>query len=601
MACRQRARDIGRGLALAPTDQVRVATAVSEIARNALVYAREGRCEVSVEPGPPARVWFDISDRGPGIPHLDDIRAGRHRSSRGLGIGLLGAGNLVDAFEIVTEPGRGTRVRLGKDLPAPRSGSLTDRLRDVTAELARSTPVDPFQELRAQNRELLESLAEVQRQREELTVINGELAETNRGVIALYAELDARAELSRQVAEQKSGFLANMGHEFKTPLGAMLSILDLLLAELDGPLSAEQKRQLELVQSAAKDLSTMVSDLLDLARLEAGKTRLRLERFRLPQLLGALRGMLRPLVQRATVQLVVEDPPESIEELHTDEGKLSQILRNFVSNALKFTPEGEVRLRASRIAPGMLRLEVTDTGIGIAPEHQEAVFEEFFQVEGPLQNGRPGHRARAAADPPPGRGARGEGVDAQRAGRRLHLRGGPPDDPSLGRGRRSEKPEEAPAPPRPRKLALIIDDDEPSRFVLSRPLTEAGFEVIEAGTAARGAGARLPAPAVGHLPRPAAPGPFGHGGARDAAGRPPYPRDADHRLHRAAAHPGPPPAPRVRGGGDLQGPRVARRRARRPAPRPQPRGLRDAGVVRWLSTSWSSTTARRSGTASPGR
>ena len=68
VACRQRARDIGRGLALAPTDQVRVATAVSEIARNALVYAREGRCEVSVEPGPPARVWFDISDRGPGIP-----------------------------------------------------------------------------------------------------------------------------------------------------------------------------------------------------------------------------------------------------------------------------------------------------------------------------------------------------------------------------------------------------------------------------------------------------------------------------------------------------------------------------------------------------
>ena len=481
VACRQRARDIGRGLALTPTDQVRVATAVSEIARNALVYAREGRCEVSVESGPPARVWFDISDRGPGIPHLDDIRAGRHRSSRGLGIGLLGSGNLVDAFEVITEPGRGTRVRLGKDLPA-QEGRLTDRLREVTAELARSTSVDPFQVLRAQNRELLESLAEVQRQREELTVINGELAETNRGVIALYAELDARAEMSRQVAEQKSGFLANMGHEFKTPLGAMLSILDLLLAELDGPLSSEQKRQLELVQSAAKDLSVMVSDLLDLARLEAGKTRIRLERFRLPQLLGSLRGMLRPLVQRATVQLVVEEPPESIEELYTDEGKLSQILRNFVSNALKFTPEGEVRLRASRIGPGMLRLEVIDTGIGIAPEHQQAVFDEFFQVEGPLQAG-----------------AQGTGLGLPLTRRLAEALGGkvwmhsepgagsvfgvdlPTTHPSAAED--VETREEKPAPLRLlRKVALIIDDDEPSRFVLSRPLGEAGFEVLEAST-----------------------------------------------------------------------------------------------------------------------
>jgi signal transduction histidine kinase len=484
VACRQRARDIGRALDLAPTDRVRLATAVSEIARNALVYAGEGRCEVSLEDGQPARVWFEISDRGPGIPHLDDIRAGRHRSSRGLGIGLLGAGNLVDVFDIATEAGRGTRVRLGKDLPV-QGRPLSERVRTVSAELARSAPVDPFQELRAQNRELLESLAEVQRQREELTVINAELSETNRGVIALYAELDARAELSRQIAEQKSGFLANMGHEFRTPLSAMLSILDLVLGELDGPLTPEQKHQLLLVRTATSDLTAMVNDLLDLAKLEAGKTRLRLERFRLSQLFGSLRGMLRPLVQRATVQLVVEEPPESLSELHTDEGKLSQILRNFVSNSLKFTPEGEVRLRARQLEPGIIRFEVHDTGIGIAPEHQEAIFDEFFQVEGPLQ-----------------KAAQGTGLGLPLTRRLAEALGGAvwmKSEPGVGSTFGVDlpmthpsapvepaSPEPATASARPGKVALIIDDDEPSRFVLSRPLAHAGFEVLEAETAADG-------------------------------------------------------------------------------------------------------------------
>jgi CheY-like chemotaxis protein len=195
--------------------------------------------------------------------------------------------------------------------------------------------------------------------------------------------------------------------------------------------------------------------------------------------------MLRPLVQRATVQLVVEEPPESIEELHTDEGKLSQILRNFVSNALKFTAEGEVRLRAKRLAPGILRFEVSDTGIGIAPEHQDAIFEEFFQVEGPLQ-----------------KFAQGTGLGLPLTRRLAEALGGKVwmhSEPGMGSTFGVDLPSTHPAAvaeqevlplepttPAHGKLALIIDDDEPSRFVLARPLREAGFEVLEAATAGEG-------------------------------------------------------------------------------------------------------------------
>jgi CheY-like chemotaxis protein len=195
--------------------------------------------------------------------------------------------------------------------------------------------------------------------------------------------------------------------------------------------------------------------------------------------------MLRPLVQRATVQLVVEEPPESIDELHTDEGKLSQILRNFVSNALKFTREGEVRMHAERIAPGMLRFEVSDTGIGIAPEHQEAIFEEFFQVEGPLQ-----------------RGAQGTGLGlpltrrlAEALGGKVWMRSEPGVGSTFGVDLPSTHPsalaeqevlELEPTAAASGKVALIIDDDEPSRFVLARPLRDAGFEVLEAATATDG-------------------------------------------------------------------------------------------------------------------
>ena len=128
-----------------------------------------------------------------------------------------------------------------------------------------------------------------------------------------------------------------------------------------------------------------MDDLLDLAKIEAGKTEVRPIEFNVANLFSALRGMLRPLLVGEGVRLVF-DEPEAPLELFTDEGKVSQILRNFISNAIKFTERGEVRVSATPGRDGRsVGFAVTDTGIGISPEYQESIFEEFTQIPSPLQ------------------------------------------------------------------------------------------------------------------------------------------------------------------------------------------------------------------------
>jgi signal transduction histidine kinase len=150
-------------------------------------------------------------------------------------------------------------------------------------------------------------------------------------------------------------------------------------------LTAEQDRQVTMIRNAATALSTMVNDLLDLAKIEAGKTVVRVGEFPLADLLGALRGMLRPLITRDTVALVI-DPPSVEVIMNSDEGKVSQILRNLVSNAIKFTEHGEIHVVTAYFAASdEIEFSVTDTGIGIAPEDIERIFEDYSQVEHSLQ------------------------------------------------------------------------------------------------------------------------------------------------------------------------------------------------------------------------
>ncbi|HEX8544293.1 MAG TPA: ATP-binding protein [Pseudomonas sp.] len=225
---------------------------------------------------------------------------------------------------------------------------------------------------------------ELARVQAEADALRTELDETNQGVLALYAELDNQANELRQASDLKSRFLSYMSHEFRTPLGSILSISSLLTDEIDGPLATEQHRQVAFISTAARELSDMVDDLLDLAKIEAGRITISPAWFDMFDLFAALRGMFRPIVNMSSVDLIFEEPI-GLPRLFTDDKKLGQILRNFISNSLKFTQRGEVRVSARMENDHEVRFAVSDTGVGIPEEMLGELFEDFSQIDSPLQ------------------------------------------------------------------------------------------------------------------------------------------------------------------------------------------------------------------------
>ncbi len=315
-------------------------------------------------------------------------------------------------------------------------------------------------------------------------MLNRELEDTNRGVVALYAELDERADYLRRASELKTKFLSNVSHEFRTPLNSVISLARLLMDRVDGDLNAEQMKQVRFIESSARDLQEMVNDLLDLAKVEAGKIRIRPKEFEIHELFSALKGMLKPLLaDNNSVELNFEDA-QDLPKLYTDEGKVSQILRNLISNALKFTPSGHVRVSAELQGDNFVLFCVEDTGIGIPGEHHEDIFREFSQVENPLQDR---HRGTGLGLPlcrnlalllggkiwlesEPGQGSRfyvalpviyvGEAVDSQQA-------------------------EDLPAPDFHRAPVLLLEDNPETSRILERFLRNTEFQPILAATVAQ--------------------------------------------------------------------------------------------------------------------
>jgi signal transduction histidine kinase len=371
---RRRARKVAELAGLDAQDQARLAAAVSEIARNAWVYASGGKLELLAEPG---ALIAKISDRGPGILNLRQVLDGVPGASGSAGMGIIAARRMVDGFEIESKPGEGVTVWLTKRIPRNAGRLTAARLSQIGEALARQKPQDLLEELQFQSQASLRSLEEASRKRQEAERLSRELEETNRGVMALYAELEQQAERLREANRLQTRFYSYLSHEFRTPIHATLALTRILLSRPDRAWSPDEEKEIRFIQSTAENMLELVNDLLDTAKIAAGQFEVRPSRFEVEALFGALRGTMRHLKSDA-VSLVFEEPA-GIPPLYTDEGKVTQILRNLIANALKFTLKGQVTVSAAMRGDTVV-FSVRDTGPGVAPEHQEAIFQDFMQV-----------------------------------------------------------------------------------------------------------------------------------------------------------------------------------------------------------------------------
>jgi signal transduction histidine kinase/CheY-like chemotaxis protein len=444
------ARQVGRGLAVSLSldrqDQIRVATALSEISRSA------------VTAGLTAVIAFGMDDA--------DLVLSVTLDGEPPADGVAAAARLMDQVDI-----NGRAVRMTKRRPPDAQPDLEF----VREQLAAVLPRSAMEELRRQNQDLIAALEDLQQQKDQLVLLNSELAETNdgvmalyselsaeleqtnRGVVALYAELDEKSDRLRAASESKDRFWANVSHELRTPLNSIIGLTRLLAEPGDGALDPERRYQVDLIKTSAGTLLSLVKDLLDVAKAESGRLHTDPAQVNLPALFGRLRGLARPMAEGKPIEVVVDDDgvPESI---LTDEVALTSILRNLLSNGIKYTDRGEVRLSARVLGP-RLELTVTDTGIGIPAGLYEHVFEEFYQVPG-IRRG-------------------GTGLGLPYARRLARILGGDlvlSSEPGVGTSVVLDLPNQTPV----LGTVVVADDDASFRQLLRGLLTGMAERVIEA-------------------------------------------------------------------------------------------------------------------------
>ncbi|SEK94216.1 Signal transduction histidine kinase [Stigmatella aurantiaca] len=382
---------------------------------------------------------------------------------------ILCAGeNKPTTFAFRAQPYEGQVVMVGSLVPEDYGAALSQ----VSSTLS---------ELSTLHRETERQQRELQRRADELQRLNRELEESNRGVRSLHAALDEKAESLQRAAEVKGRVVANVSHEFRTPLHSILGLSKVLLNPLNGPLTAEQEKQVQFVRTSAEALYDLVNDLLDLSKMEAGKAVLRPNRFVAGNFVSALRGMMRPLLPpESPVEIIFPESPSTV-ELETDEAKLSQVLRNLVSNAVKFTEQGTIAIQVSQGPRDTVCFSVKDTGIGIPPEYQERIFEEFIQVETPLHKKVKGTGlglplARRLTEMLGGtltvQSVLGKGSTFTVTLPRVH----PEVKEMAGLSERSQHLDPARAP------VLVLEDDRQTLFLYEKYLERSGFQVIAVRT-----------------------------------------------------------------------------------------------------------------------
>ncbi len=374
-AARQLGRELAAGLALDRQDQVRVATAISEISRSTVTTGREAVIDFGAD-----ETDLVLIVTVNGEPAMEGAEA---------------AARLMDKVAV-----SGSAILMTKRRPI----MATPDLDAIAAQLAAMLPQTTMDELRRNNQDLIAALDDLNQQKKQLLLLNAELQETNRGVmalygelseeleqtnrgvVALYAELDEKSEQLRLAAESKDRFWANISHELRTPLNSILGLARILAQPGEGEeLGSEQLYQVELIRSSTSTLLGLVNDLLDVAKAESGRLSIDPVQVNLPALLSTLRGLTKPMTDGKPVNLVV-DAHTAPATILTDELALTAILRNLLSNGIKYTDSGEVKLTVHE-ADGRVQISVSDSGVGIPVGLQQRVFEEFYQVPGVRRGG----------------------------------------------------------------------------------------------------------------------------------------------------------------------------------------------------------------------
>ena len=392
---RQRARQIAALLSFDPYAQTGIATAVSEIGRNAFLYALGGRAQFFIEGAGPERFVIRISDRGEGIANLSAILAGEYKSATGMGMGLLGARKLMDSFRADTVLGHGTTIELGKDLPPTAARVTPELVAQIAHALAKIAPASLMEEIRQQNVDLLRAFDELRTRQLELDRMYREVAESNRRMIDINAQLEdkavvlertaaseraARAEAETAVASRDE-MLSIVSHDLRSPLGAIVTYATSLQRKSGSGADGERiQKAAKAILLSTERMTRLIADLLDLAQIQAGK--LSVERS--PQdLAGIVRegvDLLLPLALERELKL---EGAVSAKELfvHCDRERVLQIFSNLVGNAIKFTPKGGSILIQAEARGTEATLLVRDTGRGIPEEDVPRVFDRFWHAK----------------------------------------------------------------------------------------------------------------------------------------------------------------------------------------------------------------------------
>jgi len=370
---RRRARDLAGLLQLSAEQQIGLSTAVWEVARLAEGHGEVEFAVLETATSVAVRVTIsglpgDVLDDGSSRPRLDVAALRR----------------LVAEVEMTHGDDETAAVCLSAaanpDTWLPGVDDLELVLRSLTRHDVVQGGLEIVDELHQQNFDLLTALATLRDREGELVRLNAELEDTNRAVTALYTEIEQQTTDLRERAAASARFLNELTHELRTPLYAARGMTEAILRDHPDDLDAGLRDDVTLIDGAMVEALDLVNDHLDLAKLAAGRMTVRLSRVDVAELLATLRAITTRLPVNEGVEVVFEDAAQ-LPSPHTDGFKLSQILRNFIVNAMKFTEAGEVRVSATATRDGeALRFAVADTGVGLSEEDQTRVFEDFVQI-----------------------------------------------------------------------------------------------------------------------------------------------------------------------------------------------------------------------------